>query len=135
MQSQELQSLDAFLAMMTRVLQDAVSRLANIVTVVDEAADPDGTEAISPTAIAFSDLLVSSFRQTWSDSSCGFGGIALQALTDAQTVVVGRTDGSCAVVYTRGDFAYRVDQPSEAFWAHVQEQRLPGASNPWEAFA
>ncbi len=132
MQSLELQSLTAFLAMMTRVLQDAMSRLASIATVGEVS---DGTEAPSLTVSAFSDLTVSSFRQTWSDSSCGFGGIALQALTDAQTVVIGRTDGSCVVVYIRGEFAYRVDQPSEAFWARVQAQRLPGASNPWEAFA
>lgn len=73
-------------------------------------------------------LNVTSFRQTWPDASCGFGGIAAQVLTDAQAVVVSAPDSSLAVVYVRGEFAYVVERPNQAFWDAVRERQLPGAA-------
>lgn len=119
--SPELQHLDAFVAMIQRVLEDAMARLAEGVT--DRSLLPVG----------FSTLDVCSFRQTWPDASCGFGGIAAQVLTDAQTVVVswrtGNT-GNVALVYIRGDFAYLVSEPTSMFWQSVQERHIPGATEP-----
>jgi hypothetical protein len=69
-----------------------------------------------------------SFRQTWPDASCGFGGIAAQVLTDAQTIVASAQDGSRAAVYVRGEFAYLIVRPNLAFWDAVRERQLPGAA-------
>ena len=124
MPSQELQTGENFSAMIAAVLDDALPRLADT-TVADQ----------SQTApLSFTDVTVISFPQTWPDASCGFGGIAAQVLTEAQTVVVSRRDGAGAVVYIRGDFAYPVAQPGAAFWVLVREQRLPGAADPNKAF-
>ena len=120
MDSPELQSVEAFVAMMRQVLDDAMARLAQHTT-SEESQDSSAADgALS--------LDVTSFRQTWPDASCGFGGIAAQVLTDAQTVVVSARDGSTAVVYVRGEFAYAVERPNQAFWGAVRERQLPGAT-------
>jgi hypothetical protein len=106
MESAELQSVAAFVAMTRATLDDAISRL--------------GVDFTRPEVI--------SFRQTWPDASCGFGGIAAQVLTDAQTVVVSAPDGSLALVYVRGEFAYVVERPNQAFWDAVRDRQLPGAA-------
>jgi hypothetical protein len=67
MESQQLQSLDAVVAMMRSVLEDAVTRLAG--------------STLWP--VNFADLNIYSFQQRWLDASCGFGGIAAQVMTDA----------------------------------------------------
>ena len=116
--SLELQSPEAYAAMVKQVLEDAVTRFM-------ELAAASGLDKVE-----FSGLEISAFRQTWPDASCGFGGIAAQVLTDAQTVVVNWTDGDAAAVYIRGEFAYLVQTPSQAFWDAVAEHMLPGASAP-----
>ncbi len=118
MESLELQSIEAFVAMMKRVLEDAMIRLAQ--KTADQQSEP----------VEFSQLAIYSFRQTWPDASCGFGGIAAQVLTDAQTVVAHWEDGSVAAVYIRGELAYLIDHPNQAFWDAVGEHRLPGAAEP-----
>ena len=81
-----------------------------------------------PEPVEFSQLAIYSSRQTWPDASCGFGGIAAQVLTDAQTVVAHWEGGSVAAVYIRGEPAYLIDHPNQAFWDAVGEHRLPGAA-------
>ena len=49
---------------------------------------------------------VYAFTQTWSDTSCGFGGMAGQSITDALTVVFRR--GNFAAVFIAGKYAYHV---------------------------
>lgn len=106
MESAELQSVAAFVRMIQTALDDATSRLG----------------------VDFARLEVTSFRQTWPDASCGFGGMAAQVLTDAQTVAVSAPDGSSAAVYVRGEFAYVVERPILAFWDALRERQLPGAA-------
>jgi hypothetical protein len=89
MDSPELQSVEAFVAMMRRVLDDVMARPVRHTT---GDAPPDAS-----TSDPMVSLDVTSFRQTWPDASCGFGGIAAQVLTDAQTVVVSAPDKSLAV--------------------------------------
>ena len=120
MDSPELQSVEAFVAMMRQVLDDAMARPVQHTT-SEESQDSSAADgALS--------LDVTSFRQTWPDASCGFGGIAAQVLTDAQTVVVSAPDRSLAMVYVRGEFAYAVERPNQAFWDAVRERQLPGAT-------
>jgi hypothetical protein len=107
MESAELQAVAAFVAMIQATLDDAMSRLG----------------------VAFSELEVISFQQTWPDASCGFGGVAAQVLTDAQTVVVSVPDRALAAVYVRGEFAYVVERPSQAFWDAVRDRHLPGVAD------
>jgi len=85
-------------------------------------------DVISRLGVDFTGLAVISFRQTWPDASCGFGGIAAQVLTDAQTVVVSAPDRSVTVVYARGEFAYIVERPNQAFWDAVRDRQAPGAA-------
>ncbi len=118
--SQELCSPEAFAAMMRSVLDDASIRLAALAA----------AKALGP--VEFASLDVYSFKQTWPDANCGFDGIAAQVLTDAQTVVASWADCAAALVYLRGEFAYLVDSPSQAFWDDLGEHGLPGATDPHE---
>jgi hypothetical protein len=118
--SPELQSVEAFVAMMRRVLDDVMARPVRYATSEELLDDSTPESTLS--------LNVTSFRQTWPDASCGFGGIAAQVLTDAQTVVVSAPDGSLAAVYVRGEFAYVVERPNQAFWDAVRDGQLPGAA-------
>ena len=120
MDSPELQSVEAFLAMMRRVLDDAMARPVRYST------SDEGQDASTPQSTL--SLTVTSFRQTWPDANCGFGGIAAQVLTDAQTVVVSAPDGSLAAVYVRGEFAYVVERPNQVFRDAVRDRNLPGAA-------
>lgn len=64
------------------------------------------------------------FEQTWSDTSCGFGGIAGQAMTTENTYVfipVG-VNQKC-FVYFGGRFAYAVDIGDE-FWNDIQRRNM-----------
>jgi hypothetical protein len=118
--SPELQSIEAFVAMMRRVLNDVMARPVRHSTGEEPLDDSTPESTLS--------LNVTSFRQTWPDASCGFGGIAAQVLTDAQTVVVSAPDGSLALVYVRGEFAYVVERPNQAFWDAVRDRQAPGAA-------
>jgi hypothetical protein len=109
-ESTELRSVAAFTTMIQTALDDATTRLGFELPALD----------------------VYSFRQTWPDASCGFGGIAAQALTDAQTIVASARDASRAAVYVHGEFAYLVERPNSAFWDAVRERQLPGAAAPHE---
>ena len=120
MDSPELQSVEAFVAMMRRVLDDVMARPVRHTT---GDAPPDAS-----TSDTTASLDVTSFRQTWPDASCGFGGIAAQVLTNAQTVVVSAPDKSLAAVYVRGEFAYVVERPNQAFWDAVRDRQAPGAA-------
>jgi hypothetical protein len=106
--------------MMRRALDDVIARPVRYST----SAEPPGVATQDSTL----SLDITSFRQTWPDASCGFGGIAAQVLTDAQTVVVCARDRSLAAVYVRGECAYVVKRPNQAFWDAMRERQLPGAA-------
>lgn len=73
------------------------------------------------------DLEVFSWPQTWGNTSTGFGGMAGQMMTTAQTVVtIGPMGDAC--VYHNG-FAYKVEIPSDKFFECVNAQRLPGKAD------
>ena len=69
------------------------------------------------------DIIV--FSQTWSDTSCGFGGMAGQSFTSAFTTVVLSSEGY--IVFIRGRYAYTVKNPSDNFINDLQCRRLKGA--------
>lgn len=76
-----------------------------------------------------------SFPQTWSDTSCGFGGMAGQMMTKAQTTVI-IYDGFLAYVYFGGRFAYSVDLNKvdyRAFMECMGNHKMPGprVKKPW----
>jgi len=62
------------------------------------------TEAPSFCSTNVEGYRVYAFTQTWSDTSCGFGGMAGQAITEALTVVF--RYGNFAAVFIAGRFAY-----------------------------
>lgn len=67
----------------------------------------------SPRRPQTSDIAVYSFPQTWPNSTCGHGGLALQAFTVADTVVVCLAHE--AAVFINGRFSYRAELPCDVF--------------------
>jgi hypothetical protein len=62
--------------------------------------------------------------QTWSDMSCGFGGMSGQMITTKPTVVViGPMQDAC--VYHGGKMAYKVNSVDEKFRKAVDNRNLP----------
>ena len=69
------------------------------------------------------DIIV--FSQTWSDTSCGFGGMAGQSFTSAFTTVLLSSEGY--IVFIGGRYAYTVKKPSVNFINDLQCRYLKGA--------
>lgn len=71
------------------------------------------------------------FEQTWGDTSCGHEGMAGQAVTVADTVVLVLRDGGSfggpAAVFHGSRLAYLVDKPNDEFWSQLQTHRLRAA--------
>lgn len=69
--------------------------------------------------------------QVWGDTSCGFGGMAGQAFTEAMTVVAEDTEGRVAVFHA-GRLAYILkDFDCQKYQEAVTNRRLPGRSDGW----
>jgi len=66
-----------------------------------------------------------SWQQTWSDTSLGFGGIAGQAVSAAQTVVLEDEERGIAHVYHGGRYAYSCEY-DESFRNALLSQKFPG---------
>ena len=64
--------------------------------------------------------------QVWGDTSLGFGGIAGQAMTEAQTIIVADRLTDDYYVYFGGRWAYTVHHPRERFIDAVKQQQMPG---------
>lgn len=62
------------------------------------------------------------FPQMWGSTALGFGGIGGQAMTTAQTVVIGY--GNRYEVYFGGRFAYEVINPNEKFFEDMRKWRM-----------
>lgn len=71
---------------------------------------------------------VNCFTQQWSDTSCGHGGMAGQAVTEAYTVVLTHNDISYSV-FIGGRFAYLIEYADENFREDLKHHRLVGAKN------
>lgn len=63
--------------------------------------------------------------QTWEDASCGFGGLACQAVTTSiSVVVIGPNLDAC--IFHGGVLSYKINEVSNKFWECVQNHNLPG---------
>jgi uncharacterized membrane protein YtjA (UPF0391 family) len=71
-------------------------------------------------------LSLYSFPQTWSSTACGFGGIAGQAITGAQTVAFFSDGLGVFVVFIAGRFAYMVEPQGSEVIELIMQHRLPG---------
>lgn len=69
--------------------------------------------------------------QTWPDSTCGFGGVAMRAFWEAQTVIATKYDDDPVLVFHAGKYAYTVRKPTNAFWVVCGRYELPGQYE-WE---
>jgi len=72
---------------------------------------------------------ITTWVQTWSDTSLGFGGMAGQTICSAHTIVVESPHDLIYRVYVGGRFAYQVDRPLEAFYIAMREHTLRGKAN------
>ncbi len=71
-----------------------------------------------------SDFNLYTWPQTWSDTSCGWGGVAGQMITSAQTVVIFSTATFDFYVY-HGRFAYKVNKPTRKFMEAMSSFSVP----------
>lgn len=101
------------------IIDDALRRLG-------EESDEFWQDFNGRFRIAKDEVLWYAWPQNWGDTTCGFGGIGLQAVTSAQTIVVEMTPLNEMFVYHAGRFAYNVPA-SDRFWDRVRRMRLPGA--------
>jgi hypothetical protein len=94
-----------------------------------QGADVYVSETQRPT---LHDVTVEMFDQTWSDTSCGFGGMAGQAFTSAYTVVVLCDATLHYAVYHNQRFAYLIDARNQSesgrlkFLKDLSERNLAG---------
>lgn len=89
--------------------------------------DPQSFGRQKNSELHISECEIYAWPQMWTDTGCGFGKVAGQAITTATTlVVVGPMRDAC--VYHNGKFAYKVVQTNEAFWAGVDKRNLPSES-------
>jgi hypothetical protein len=110
-----------FTTMAARVIPDAIGRIHN--------TDPES--AIYPSGLE--DIAISCWGQTWSDTSCGFGGVAVQVLTIAQTFVIRNQRTADYFVYHNGQYAYTVNQGGTPhFRVDYECQHLLGAADNWQ---
>jgi len=87
--------------------------------------EPQSFGSQSNTLICEDECEVFVWPQTWSDASCGFGGLCIQMITTRSTVVViGPTGDAC--VYHGGKLAYKVDSIDEKFREAIDNKNLPG---------
>lgn len=78
------------------------------------------------------DLLdVYSWPQVWGNTACGFGGMAGQGITSAQTVVVLDTLYYHYHVYHNGRHAYTIKRPTDKFFEDFHNHRLKGRIQDW----
>mgnify|MGYP007019859509 CR=1 FL=1 len=75
---------------------------------------------------SFEDFEVKVWKQTWGDTSCGFGGIAGQAVTDAYTVVVIDKYFQECVVFHNMRYAYKTEI-TDVIAEGIARQQLMGA--------
>ncbi len=68
-----------------------------------------------------------SFSQIWSDTATGFGGMAGQSMTHAQTVVFMR--GHHYIVCINGRFAYFIASADQNFREDLARRQLAGATD------
>ena len=91
---------------------------AHVARALLQAADRLGTD----------DFHWEAWPQMWGDTSCGFGGISGQSMTEAQTMIAFLSRDTRVVVFHCGRYAYEVTHPSEEFWNLVTVRALPGKS-------
>jgi hypothetical protein len=110
-----------FTTMAERVITDAIERIHH--------NDPERAEYSS----GIEDIAISSWEQTWSDTSCGFGGNAVQVLTIAQTFVIRNHRTADYFVYHNGQYAYTVNRGGTPhFRGDYECQHLLGARDNWQ---
>lgn len=73
--------------------------------------------------------LVAIFPQTWGDTSCGFGGMAGQAMTTAFTVVFFCPKSDSFLVFIAGQFAYSVKTNNEKFKKDLSQMSVKGKTS------
>jgi len=106
-------------ALLDQVLEDAFCRLTAY-------AVEQGVWDAAGRRVGLGEVDVYSWPQNWSDGSCGFGGLAWQAFTKAQTVVCHCNLTGAVVVYHNWRFAYLLKRPSDKFWECFNKRHLPG---------
>lgn len=68
------------------------------------------------------------FSQVWASTALGFGGIGGAAMTDAYTVVLESYLGAGYCVYFGGQFAYRIERPTDEFFQDMRDRRMVAVS-------
>lgn len=70
-----------------------------------------------------------SWPQMWSNTACGFGGIAGQAFTKAQTTIIIPWRYKFVMVFHADRFAYLITYPNTKFLDDMKNFKLMGAAD------
>lgn len=87
---------------------------------------PGGEVFHQNSSVCVDDCDIFVWKQAWSDTTCGYGGVGGQMITGSLAViVVGPTMDAC--VYHGGRLAYKIDKVSDKFfWDCINSRSMPG---------
>lgn len=72
-------------------------------------------------------------KQMWADTSCGFGGMAGQAITNALTIVIEKNEHEFWVFHG-GQLAYKIKNPNKFFFQDIASRQLKGKCDHWRKY-
>lgn len=85
------------------------------------------------------EVVVTCFNQLWSNTACGYGGMAGQAFTNAYTIVVEHQSHFC-VYFGCGMLAYKIDitkisnQGKDLFFFDLKNQKMEDVKSASEKY-
>ena len=68
------------------------------------------------------------FTQTWGSTALGFGGVGGAAMTSAYTIILSSHLNGEYLVYFGGHFAYKIKQPTDAFYEDIRKGCMTSVS-------
>ena len=110
-----------FISQAERVIEDAITRIRQ------DNPNTARVLLIRPQ----DDVLISSWPQIWPNTSCGFGDVVGQTITNAQTYVIESHFNGALYVYHDGRYAYTIPRINGQFRQDSQNRQVCGASDNW----
>ena len=75
------------------------------------------------------EIEVGVWKQIWSSTALGFGGIGGQCICHAYTFLAWTRYRQSCFVYFAGRFAYKITKPNESFWQAYNSREMPSIRN------
>lgn len=91
--------------------------------------DKEATKKKSRKHTDYDMQVVNMFPQTWGSTALGFGGIGGAAMTTAYTIILSSNLNGEYLVYFGPQFAYKIIQPSDAFFEDITKGSMCAVSS------